>query len=47
MQEALEFMREGRGDHFDPKILDVFLESIDRVLGIREMHAENAEGAAP
>lgn len=47
MGEALEFMREGRGDHFDPKILDVFLDSVDRVLGIREMHAENPEDIVP
>ena len=40
--EALEIMREGRGDHFDPKILDCFFESMDRVFGIRELHADDA-----
>ena len=38
--EAIEIMREGRGDHFDPKILDVFFDSMDRILGIRETHAD-------
>lgn len=38
--EALEIMREGRGDQFDPRILDVFLNSMDRVLGIKEVNSE-------
>lgn len=40
LEESLEMMREGRGDHFDPKILDCFLHSMDRVLGIKELHAD-------
>ena len=39
--EALEIMREGRGDHFDPKVLDCFFDSMDRVFGIRELHADD------
>ena len=42
--EALEIMKQGRGDHFDPKILDCFFDSMDRVLGIREVYRE-APGA--
>jgi len=38
--QALEIMREGRGDHFDPKILDLFFDAMDRVLGIRELHED-------
>lgn len=38
--EALEIMREGKGDHFDPEILDVFFDSMDRVLGIKEMNSD-------
>ena len=46
LEESLEIMREGRGDHFDPKVFDCFMGSIDRVMGIRETHAERrADGA--
>ncbi|MBW3594351.1 MAG: response regulator [Actinobacteria bacterium] len=38
--EALEIMRQGKGDHFDPKILDCFFDSMDRVLGIKELHGD-------
>ena len=31
LPEALAIMREGRGSHFDPQILDLFLESIDEL----------------
>ncbi len=44
--EALEIMREGKGDHFDPRILDCFFESMDRVLGIREVHPDRGPGDA-
>ena len=44
--EALEIMREGKGDHFDPRILDCFFDSMDRVLGIREQHQEPHPKAA-
>ena len=44
--EALEIMREGRGDHFDAKILDCFFDSMDRVLGIREVHNEQNPATA-
>ena len=38
--EALEIMRQGKGDHFDPKILDCFFDAMDRVLGIKELHGD-------
>ena len=34
--EALGIMREGRGTHFDPELLDVFFDSMDLVLKIKE-----------
>jgi putative two-component system response regulator len=37
---AIEIMREGRGSHFDPKLLDMFLDSMDEVLLIREQYAD-------
>ena len=46
LNEALETMREKRGDHFDPRVLDVFFDSMDRVLGIREAHADPRSRAA-
>lgn len=39
--EAVDMMKEGRGDKFDAKILDLFLSSLDRVLGIKEMHRDS------
>jgi cyclic di-GMP phosphodiesterase len=36
--KALEVMREGRGAHFDPRLLDLFLGSMDTVLTIRAEH---------
>ncbi len=38
--QALEIMREGKGDHFDPKVLDCFFDAMDRVLGIKELHGD-------
>jgi len=38
--EALEIMRSGKGDHFDPKILECFFDAMDRVLGIKELHGD-------
>jgi putative two-component system response regulator len=37
---AIEIMREGRGGHFDPKLLDMFLDSMDEVLLIRDQYAD-------
>ena len=39
--EAVDIMKEGRGEKFDPEILDIFLGSLDRVLGIKEMHRDD------
>jgi putative two-component system response regulator len=37
---AVEGMRKARGTHFDPELLDVFLNSIDEVLEIKEQYAD-------
>lgn len=34
--ESLEIMRQGRGTHFDPELLDIFFDSMDLVLRIKE-----------
>jgi putative two-component system response regulator len=40
VDEALELMDEGRGGHFDPEMLDLFVDSIDDVLAIKETPPE-------
>ena len=42
VERALELIREGRGQHFDPRVVDVFLERLDEVLEIRERFSESA-----
>jgi putative two-component system response regulator len=34
--KALAIMREGRGSHFDPQVLDVFLDQLPQIHAIRE-----------
>ncbi len=36
--KSLAILREGRGSHFDPRVLDAFLEQIDTVLAIRNRY---------
>jgi putative two-component system response regulator len=38
--EALRILHNGRGTHFDSDLFDLFVDSIDDVLAIRETHAE-------
>jgi response regulator RpfG family c-di-GMP phosphodiesterase len=35
-------MRDGRGKHFDPQPLDLFLTALDEVLEIRSQYADRA-----
>jgi response regulator RpfG family c-di-GMP phosphodiesterase len=42
---ALEFMRDGRGAHFDPRLLDLFLDAIPEVLETKKRFDE--EGREP
>lgn len=42
--KAIEMMRDGRGTQFDPELLDVFFDSMDGVLAIKEAH-ENEESS--
>jgi putative two-component system response regulator len=37
---AIEIMREGRGKHFDARLLELFLDSMDEVLVIRDQYAD-------
>ena len=38
--KAVEMIKESRGTQFDPELLDVFLDSLDEALGIREEFPE-------
>ena len=38
LSEALGIIKDGRGKHFDAELLDVFLDSLDVVLKIKEAH---------
>jgi putative two-component system response regulator len=43
VDEALEILREGRGSHFDPVVLDAFFELLPAVLGMRSLDATRSE----
>lgn len=43
VDEAIQYMRDQRGKHFDPKLLDIFLDHLDTVMAIRARHAEPQE----
>jgi putative two-component system response regulator len=40
LEEAIELLRSERGRHFDPYLLDFFLDSLDDVLEIRRAYAD-------
>ena len=35
-EEALQLLRDGRGKHFDPRVVDVFFECLNEILAIQE-----------
>ena len=43
---AVELMHEGRGSQFDPDLLDVFLDSLDDVLRVKEEYEESRTRSA-
>jgi putative two-component system response regulator len=40
-EEALQLLREGRGKHFDPRVVDVFFECLEEILAIQERHKDD------
>lgn len=38
---ALEIMAKGRGQHFDPALYDVFINSLDKMFEIQSLHQDN------
>jgi len=46
LDRILDLIREGRGTHFDPKLVDLFLEHLNLFLEIRERLADTFQGNA-
>lgn len=42
LETSMGIMREGRGVHFDPELLDVFVDNLDAVLAIRDAFPDDA-----
>lgn len=36
VEKSVSIMKEGRGTHFDPQILDLFLDNLDEIIAIKE-----------
>lgn len=43
VEKCVEIMREGRGKHFDPNVLDAFLRRLDDAIGIRNSYVDTIE----
>ena len=39
-EKSLQIMKEGRGKHFEPRLLDLFLENLDEVFDIQKKHKD-------
>ena len=40
VERSLEIMKEGRGKHFDPELIDLFFENLEEILSIKESCAD-------
>lgn len=45
VDETIEHMRGERGTHFDPELLDMFLDDVDELLFIRAAHPDRAQAS--
>lgn len=43
VDRALDFLREGRGSHFDPACVDAFLQDMDAVLSIKDRYRDEED----
>ncbi|RMH01925.1 MAG: HD domain-containing protein [Aquificota bacterium] len=43
VEEATKYMKELKGRHFDPNLLDLFFENLDEVLSIKERYKDEKE----
>ena len=39
-KKVLEFIKEQRGKHFDPKLVDIFFDNLDDILKIKEEYQD-------
>ena len=39
-EDALQLLHEGRGKHFDPRVVDVFFERLDEILAIQQKYKD-------
>jgi len=39
-KDIFKFLKEERGEHFDPKLIDIFFENIDEILAFRDAHQD-------
>lgn len=46
VEETVDYIRAGRGTHFDPRVVDAFLEIINDILDIRSRHHDGGRAAA-
>jgi putative two-component system response regulator len=40
-EEALQLLKDGRGKHFDPRVVDVFFECLDEILAIQQKYKDS------
>ena len=45
MEKSLDIIREGRGSHFDPDVVDAFFAIQDEILAIMEQYGEDDQQA--
>lgn len=38
-KKILELLKKERGEHFDPKLVDIFFENMDEIVSIKERYA--------
>jgi putative two-component system response regulator len=47
VERALDYIRENRGRHFDPRIVDLFVKHLSEILVIRSRYAEPSDVRQP
>jgi len=40
VEKSIDIMNQGRGSHFDPAVLDIFLKNLDEVIRIKDRHQD-------
>ncbi|WP_276355581.1 DUF3369 domain-containing protein [Cohnella caldifontis] len=45
LEDILEFFRQQRGKHFDPRLVDIFFENLDAILKIRDQYGDGSRNA--